>query len=348
MNGRIMVTEAWDVAVADDSQVHGAAAVASSAALAAGLDSKDLATCELIATELSTNLVRHAVSGRLLINVAGRGAVQIAAVDRGPGIADVAASMTDGFTTGSSLGAGLGTCRRQASQFDLYSRAGQGTVVMARVGPAATEPPGPTEVGGLISPHPEESAVGDGFGFAWDGDRMTVGVVDGLGHGVEAAQAREAALELLEQQPGLDPAGLLREIDIGLRVTRGAAATIVQIDGWSRQLSFAGMGNVSGRLFRPAADETLVSHPGILGVGHGIGVAARARPHRLVSTDWTAPAVLVLHTDGVTSRWDPADYPGADQHHPAVLACLIWRDALRGNDDATVVVVRASPENGLR
>jgi hypothetical protein len=288
------------------------------------------------------------VSGRLLINVAGRGAVQIVAVDRGPGIADVAASMRDGFTTGSSLGAGLGTCRRQASLFDLYSRVGQGTIVMARVGPAAAEPTGPTEVGGVISPHPGESAVGDGFGLAWQGDRMTVAVVDGLGHGVEAAQARGAALELLERQPALDSAGLLREIDVGLRITRGAAAAIVQIDGWSRQLSFAGMGNVSGRLFRPGADQTLVSRPGILGVGHGIGVAARTRLHRLVSADWAAPAVLVLHTDGITSRWSPADYPDTDHHHPAVLACLIWRDALRGNDDATVVVVRTSPENVLR
>ncbi|MCW2864306.1 MAG: magnesium or manganese-dependent protein phosphatase [Actinoallomurus sp.] len=345
MTGRMMVTEAWDVTVADESQVHGAAAAASAAALAAGLDAADLATCELLATELATNLVRHAVGGRLLMNVSGRGAVQIVAVDRGPGIADVAASMTDDFSTGSSLGAGLGACRRGAAQFDLYSRVGQGTVVLARVGPAAAEPSGLIEVGGVITPHPDESAVGDGFGLAWETHRMTVGVVDGLGHGVEAAEARQAALELLEQQPALGSAGLLREIDEGLRVTRGAAAAIAQIDGWSRQLSFAGVGNVTGRLFRPRADQTLISRPGILGAGHGVGVAARPRLHRLVSADWIAPAVLVLHTDGITSRWDPADYPGTDHHHPAILAALIWRDALRGGDDATVVVVRTSSRN---
>jgi anti-sigma regulatory factor (Ser/Thr protein kinase) len=342
MTGRMMVTEAWDVAVADESQVHGAAAAASAAALAAGLGAADLATCELLATELATNLARHAVGGRLLINVSGHGAVQIVAVDRGPGIADVATSMTDGFSTGSSLGAGLGACRRGAAQFDLYSRAGQGTVVLARVGPAAAEPSGLIEVGGVITPHPDESAVGDGFGVAWEAHRMTVGVVDGLGHGVEAAEARQAALKLLEQQPTLDSAGLLREIDEGLRVTRGAAAAIAQIDGWSRQLSFAGVGNVTGRLFRPGVDQTLICRPGILGAGHGVGVAARPRLHRLVSADWIAPAVLVLHTDGITSRWDPADHPGTDHHHPAILAALIWRDALRGGDDATVVVVRTS------
>jgi anti-sigma regulatory factor (Ser/Thr protein kinase) len=348
VSGRVTVTEAWDVAVGDDSQVHGAAAAASAAAVAAGLTPNDLATCELLATELATNLVRHAVGGRLLVNVSGQGAVQIVAVDHGPGIADVTASMTDGFTTGSSLGAGLGACQRRAGQFDLYSREGQGTVVMTRVGPAATEPSGPVEVGGVISPHPHESAVGDGFGLAWEGDRMTVAVVDGLGHGVQAAEARQAALELLEQQPALDSAGLLREIDIGLRVTRGAAAAIVQIDGWSRQLTFAGMGNVSGRLFRPAGEQALMSRPGILGVGQGVDGGIRPRLHRLVSADWVAPAALVLHTDGITSRWSLADYPGADRHHPAILAALIWRDALRGNDDATVVVVRTSPEDGSR
>jgi len=348
MGGRMMATEAWDVAVTDDSQVHGAAAAASAAAVAAGLGSADMAACELVATELATNLVRHAMAGRLLVNVSGRGAVQIVAVDRGPGIADVAASLTDGFSSGSSLGAGLGACRRGAAQFDLYSRVGQGTVVLARIGPAAAEPAGPVEVGGVITPHPDESAVGDGYGVAWEVDRMTVGVGDGLGHGGEAAQARSAALELLERQPALDSAGLLREIDVGLRVTRGAAAAIAQIDGWSRQLTFAGMGNVTGRLFRPGADQSLLSRPGILGTGHGTGAFARPRLHRLVSADWKPPAVLVLHTDGITSRWNLADYPRADHHHPAVLAALIWRDALRGYDDATVVVVRTAPENGSR
>lgn len=347
MTGRMMVTEAWDLTVSDDSQVHGAAAAASAAALASGLTPQDVAVCELLATELATNLVRHAIGGRLLIHVAGQGAVQILAVDRGPGIPDVGASMADGYTTGkSSLGAGLGACRRGAAQFDLYSRVGEGTVVLTRVGPAAGEPAGPVQVGGVISPHPDESAVGDGFGLTWDGDRMTIGVVDGLGHGVEAARARRTALELLDRRPELDATGLLREIDNGLRGTRGAAAAIAQVDGWSRQLSFAGTGNVTGRLFGPDADQTLVSRPGILGAGPGAGLTTRPRPHRVVTADWAPPAMLVLYTDGITSRWNAAGHPGAGRHHPAILAALIWRDALRGNDDATVVVVRTGPETG--
>ncbi|MCW2947209.1 MAG: hypothetical protein JWR24_3926 [Actinoallomurus sp.] len=335
-----MVTDGWNVGIEDPSQVHGAAAAAATAAATAGLDAQDTAACELVATELATNLVKHAHTGRLLVNVSGHGAVQLVAVDRGPGIADVGASMADGYSTTSSLGGGLGACRRAAARFDVYSLPGQGTVVLVCIGPSAMESFPSVEVGGIITPHPGESAVGDGFGLAWEKDRLTVGVVDGLGHGVAAAQARQAALEMIEQQPTMDSAGLLRELDAGLRVTRGAAAAIAQIDGWSRQLTFAGLGNVTGRLFGPAASQSLVSRPGILGAGQ------KARLHRVVSADWRGPAVLVMHTDGIKSRWEPSDYPGVDRHHPAVLAALIWRDANRGNDDATVVVIRTPRDKG--
>ncbi len=337
MSGHIMVTDAWNVAVQDPSQVHVATAAATAAALPAGLDAKDTARCELLSTELATNLVKHAMGGRLLISVSP-GVVQLVAVDSGPGIGDVAASMTDGFTTTSSLGAGLGACRRGAAQFDLYSRRGEGTVVLVRIGPAAAEPTGPVELGGVITPHPTETVIGDGYGLVWEKDKVTVGVVDGLGHGAGAAEARRAALEVLERRPTLDPVGLLREFDVRLRATRGAAASAAQLDGWSRGLAFAGLGNVSCRLFDEGGSQALVPLPGILGTG------GQHRSQRSVSAGWRHPAMLVMHTDGITSRWDLAAHPGAADHHPAITAALIWRDANRDNDDATVVVVRTRPE----
>ncbi|MYS50392.1 phosphatase, partial [Streptomyces sp. SID6013] len=101
-------------------------------------------TTALVATELATNLLKHAGGGQVLIDVvappvlaAGREAtwrVQIVTVDHGPGISDVSAALRDGFTTTGSLGAGLGTCARLADDFDLHSVPGRGTVVVARVG----------------------------------------------------------------------------------------------------------------------------------------------------------------------------------------------------------------------
>lgn len=339
---RVQVGVGWNVVVSDESQVHGAVAATTAAAAEAGLDPRSTARSELLATELATNLVKHAYGGRLLVTMSGRGVVQLAAVDRGPGIPDVAASMADGYTTTSSLGGGLGTCQRAATEFDLYSRPGEGTVVLARVGDTAADSADEIEVGGVITPHPAQSVIGDGYGIAWEGDRMTVAVVDGLGHGAAAAEARQAALDVAGRHTVTDVAVLLRELDAGLRTTRGAAASVAQIDGWARRLTFGGVGNVTGRLFPPSEGRTLLSMPGILGAG------TSANSQRLDSADWRDPAVLVLHTDGINGRWRLADYPEAERHHPAILAALIWRDAHRGNDDATVVVIRTPTNKDAR
>jgi hypothetical protein len=56
-------------------------------------------------------------------------------------------------------------------------------------------------------------------------------------------------------------------------------------------------------------------------------------------------AALVLHTDGIGSRWKPEDWPGLWRRHPAVIAGAIFRDQKRGRDDATVVAVRLSNES---
>jgi anti-sigma regulatory factor (Ser/Thr protein kinase) len=341
MSLRVLVGAGWNVPVSHESHVHGAVAAGRAAASEAGLGPRPTARCELIAAELATNLVKHAYGGRLLVTASGDGVVQLIAVDRGPGIPDVRASMADGYTTTASLGGGLGTCRRVATEFDLYSRPGEGTVVLARVGAAAEGPDG-FEVGGVLTPHPTQSVVGDGYGIAWEGDRVTLAVVDGLGHGPAAADARRTALDLTGRHTVTDVAVLLRELDTGLRATRGAAASIAQIDGWARRLTFGGVGNVTGRVFPPVEGRTLLSMPGILGAG------APARSPRLDVADWTAPALLVLHTDGINGRWRPSDHPGADRHHPAVLAALIWRDANRGNDDAGIVVIRASAAEDAR
>ena len=55
---------------------------------------------------------------------------------------------------------------------------------------------------------------------------------------------------------------------------------------------------------------------------------------------WDAYSLLVLHSDGIASRWDLSQYPGLMQHHPAIVAGVGYRDFARGSDDLTIVVVR--------
>jgi hypothetical protein len=49
-------------------------------------------------------------------------------------------------------------------------------------------------------------------------------------------------------------------------------------------------------------------------------------------------ALLVMHSDGLSARWNLDDHPGLRQRHPAVIAATLHRDHSRGRDDSTVVV----------
>src|SRR6202012_819822 len=86
-----------------------------------------------------------------------------------------------------------GACRRAAGVFDLYTASGAGTTIIARIGPGSPlTPPSPTSpirVGGILAARPGERESGDAWGVLWRAGTITVVIMDGLGHGPEAAQA---------------------------------------------------------------------------------------------------------------------------------------------------------------
>ena len=212
------VTAGWDLPVADPSHVHAAVAMADAAAAHAGLTPADRAGCALIATELATNLARHARDGQLVASATEPGPaawVQLAALDTGPGIPDVDAAMADGYSTANSLGGGLGACRRAAGVFDLYTAPGAGTTIIARIGPGSpTTPAAHVRVGGILSARPGERESGDAWGVLWRAGTITVVIMDGLGHGPEAAEAAANGLHELAVPAGADdPPALLGRLD---------------------------------------------------------------------------------------------------------------------------------------
>lgn len=335
-------TSVWHIPVEDASRVHRSAAAATAAAATAGLDQQRSAACTLVATELATNLVRYAVDGHLLISGESgpRPAVQLVAVDGGPGISDLAASLTDGWTTARSLGGGLGACLRAADLFDIHSSP-RGTAVLARLGPGAATSPADAHhgcVGGVVTAHPGEQLSGDGWLAAHHRDSLVLLVVDGLGHGTEAASACREALGTYNRRPTTEPHAYFSDAAAALRGTRGGAAVMIHLDPTTGRLTHAGLGNVSARLHTPTGEHRhLVSHPGIL----GMGPLPRVRTEAL---SWPSGSVLVVHSDGLHSRWDLADHPGLELRHPALIAAVLWLRARRGHDDAAVcVVTRPAP-----
>ena len=120
------------IEVGDPSQVAEARQRASSAAASSGFDAVRVGEVALAATELSTNLIKHAQRGELIVNAEDE-RLELLALDRGPGMANIAACLADGYSTAGTRGAGLGAVRRLAQTFEITSWPGRGTVVFAAV-----------------------------------------------------------------------------------------------------------------------------------------------------------------------------------------------------------------------
>ena len=300
-----------------------------------GWDEVDAGRLALVVTELGSNLLRHAHKGRLLVAARPQsGEIEVLAIDKGPGIANVAQCMGDGFSTGSTSGTGLGAVRRLADVFDLHSSVPQGTVVLARL--ARQRQPSArgrgVELGAVAVCAPGEVACGDGWAASLDGSRAAVLLADGLGHGPEAAKAAHAAVAVFERDPHGDLCAMLDAAHSELRTTRGAAVTALQVDAGDGSIRSAGAGNVTARVVAGDRDRTLLSQHGTIGV--------QIRRLQEVRAEWPPHAVIVLYSDGIEGRWTPQLIHPLLAHDPALIAAVLVRDHFRGRDDATVVVLR--------
>jgi len=292
----------------------------------------------IIATEAARNIALHAGSGEIVLApwaTDGHVGIDVLALDRGPGIADIERALEDGFSTAGTAGTGMGAMRRLAHEFQVYSVLRAGTAVFARVfarhmtDMAAVRNVSRTGVVNLAMQGEEH--CGDAWRVVRSGGRSLYMVADGLGHGKGAALASDTACQVLEQNPGLSLENLLSEMHRELRKTRGAAISVAVVDG-ERTLRYAGAGNIAGVLYAGRSHQNLVSMNGT--VGHTVG-----RIREFLYT-WEGEATLILSSDGLTSRWALEQYPGLLGKHPALIAAVLYRDHCRGRDDVTVLVAR--------
>nr|WP_246505573.1 ATP-binding protein [Coralloluteibacterium stylophorae] len=318
-------------AVGDASQVGEARRVAARLARAAALGETDAGRLAIVVVELANNQLRHAGGGSMLMRVVERerdAGVEILAIDRGRGF-DIARGLVDGYSTAGTSGTGLGAVRRMSSVFDAWSDA-RGSVLLSRVFPTASA--GDPGWGVVNRPVAGEVQCGDGWAVRRSGGLLHALVVDGLGHGPSAADAARAGIAAFRSQAAADPAHALENLHRGMGGTRGGAAAVATVDPGARRLAMAGIGNIGVTLWSEGRARGLPSHSGIVGQG-------AVRPRRVVDAGWTAPALLVMASDGLQSRLAFGDYPGLVNVHPAVVAGLLFRDFERGNDDATVLVL---------
>ena len=300
-------------------------------ALTLGFSEERAGQTALITSELATNIAKHAAGGEILIQeVDGdpRG-IEVFAIDKGPGVPPHA--MRDGYSTAGSMGTGFGAIARQADEFEIFSSPDNGTVAVARVWKTAAPANRRMPLTGISVPKSGESVCGDAWGYQSESVRHQLIVLDGLGHGPQAADAATAAMRVFAERSMLPPVDLIEEIHLALRATRGAAVGVTMIDQERSLVRFAGVGNIVASLVTPNAPrQTLASHNGTA------GVAMRR------IQEFTYPigsgTVLVMHSDGLGTHWNPDAYVSVWRRDPALAAGLLYRDHTRGRDDCTVVV----------
>lgn len=321
----------------DVSQVAEARRAVTTLCASHGISEELRGQAALVVTEAASNVIKHGGGGELLAQVVGDGgrAVEILALDKGRGMADVARCMEDGFSTAGTPGTGLGAIRRQSKRFDVYSQPGAGTALFAHLGPEIWPEPRAARFCGLSIAKPGESACGDAWTVATGAGKTLAMVADGLGHGPQAADASRAAVRALAEVGLQGPEAVLEAAHGRLRALRGAAVAVAELDFERRAVGFAGVGNISGVVVAPGHRQALFSHNGT--VGHEL------RKLQRFDYRWPGEAVLVMASDGIATGWDLAKYPGLLARDPAVIAGVLYRDFRRTRDDATVLVVRGAP-----
>src|ERR1700712_5610994 len=155
-----------------------------------GYDETAAGRVAIVVTELAQNLLRHGGGGEILVGADPQrpAGIEILSLDRGPGMADVAACMRDGYSTYGSSGNGLGSIQRLAHQMLFHSLPKTGTAVLVRMGGSDVAAATPRHTATLCVPKTGETVCGDTAAIV---ERLdgSVGIMlaDGLGHGPLAA-----------------------------------------------------------------------------------------------------------------------------------------------------------------
>ncbi|HYD16440.1 MAG TPA: ATP-binding SpoIIE family protein phosphatase [Candidatus Nanoarchaeia archaeon] len=333
-----VLSHGHSISVHEESQVGEARREASSLATRLGFEQAAGGRVAIAVSEAARNLYLHGGGGEVVVSGLqwrNESCVEILAMDRGPGMQDIDKCMRDGYSTAGTPGTGLGAIARLADEFDLYSVPGKGTVLMARF--LAKTTPGSRaeqqlEVSATCVAHPGEELCGDAWTHIPSANGDTLVVLDGLGHGEYAEQAAQEGLRIFRQYVNRTPTEILERMHAAMRGTRGAAVALTRIDLNQRCVVFAGIGNISAAIVSNGSSRNMVSLNGI--VGHEM------RKVREFEYPWSEDALLVMHSDGLGTKWDLGAYTGLSRRAPGVIAAVLYRDFSRRRDDVTVLVAR--------
>jgi anti-sigma regulatory factor (Ser/Thr protein kinase) len=332
------------VSVSHLSDANEARRLVKAMAVELGFDMRQCEELAIVVSELASNLVKHATSGWLIftpLKEDGRSGIRIESKDNGPGIDDVDRAITDGFSTTGSLGYGLGAVNRLMDEFEIQpgpdGKTGTHiTCVRWRRERIQKMPACPLSFGVATRAYQNSALNGDAYVVRRSNELALVALIDGLGHGQYAKIAAQTAREYIENHYDQPLETLFRGAGRACRATRGVVMALARFT-WQAEtisLTFASVGNIEARVFGSPAPVNFIAQRGVIGLNAPNPVVA--------GYNWNPDYTLVLHTDGVRTKWSWSDFPelaGATSYHAAR---RLLQELAKDSDDATVIVVRKS------
>lgn len=296
------------------------------------------AEIDIIVSELTSNLIKHAGSGELLYRITSEDEsteFEVICIDNGTGIENVPLMMKDHTSTTNTLGNGLGAIQRLSDVFQIFSLREWGTIAYSKV---VSKKPAIKKavkkslfINALSVPLHGQMVSGDGFAIKKMPHETQIFFCDGLGHGEHAHSAMQQAVAAFYDCTENVPSEILRYIHTCVKRTRGLVGTVAIFNYRSGKWRICGVGNILTRLYSGLSFRNYNAYNGIIGLNI---------PNTLTNyeTDGDNKQYLIMCSDGIRTRWDLAKYYAVFKYDPMVLAAILYKDFSRKNDDASVLI----------
>ena len=295
---------------------------------------------DIVVSEMCSNLIKYAGSGELLYRLGSENSEPVfeaICIDNGPGIKDVKYSSKDGVSSRNTLGQGIGSIVRLSNFSQIYSLPDWGTIVYSKCY-NSLEYRSPAEkhkvmVRCINVAKPGEQVAGDGVAFRFFENKSLFLAGDGLGHGPIAKEAIDKAISVFKESMIGDASELIREINNGVKKTRGLVATVAILDHEKKEWEICGVGNINTRIQRGLEYKTYIGNNGIIGLNI---------PTRLDNSIYEMEKIqlLIFCSDGIKTRWELLRYPSILKFDPIIIASAIYKDFNRKTDDSTILIVK--------
>lgn len=295
---------------------------------------------DIVVSELLSNVIKHAGGGEIFYKLSesenNSTVFEIYCIDSGPGNNNMGKMMKDGASSSNTLGHGLGAIDRLSNFFQIYSMAEWGTVAYAKIlmdeaQKKVVQPRNEIHIDTLQVCMPGENVCGDGYQMKKVNDETQIFLGDGLGHGPNAHEAVQTAIQAFNQCTENEPTDILRYIHQKVKKTRGLVGSIAIYNHIKKEWKTCGVGNITTRFYEGLMSKKVMSHNGII----GLNIPAIMNTHVLPNAEYQH---IFMYSDGIRNHWDLHQYPAILKCAPAIMAAAIFKDNARRNDDMTLLV----------